>query len=82
MSDTEIYTPSEETLKNARVSEGQYEAMYKGSIEQPDIFWAVQAKRLDWVKKPTKIKNTSFEGDVSIKWYEDGVLNAAYNFLF
>ncbi|MCB1532924.1 MAG: acetate--CoA ligase [Alphaproteobacteria bacterium] len=79
MSDTEIYTPSEETLKNARVSEGQYEAMYKGSIEQPDIFWAVQAKRLDWVKKPTKIKNTSFEGDVSIKWYEDGVLNAAHN---
>ena len=71
--------PSPEILNNVNITEDQYDAMYKGSIEQPDIFWAVQAKRLDWVKKPTKIKNTSFEGDVSIKWYEDGVLNACYN---
>ena len=75
----EIYAPSAETLENARVSEEQYEAMYKGSVEQPDIFWAVQAQRIDWFKKPTKIKNTSFDGDVSIKWYEDGTLNACYN---
>ena len=32
------------------------------------------AKRLHWYKAPTKIKNTSFgPGDVSIKWFEDGV---------
>lgn len=75
----EIFKPSDDILKSVNITEEQYEAMYKGSIEQPDIFWAVQAKRLDWVKKPTKIKNTSFEGDVSIKWYEDGILNASYN---
>ena len=74
-----FFKPSSVITDNARISEGQYEAMYKGSIEQPEIFWAVQAKRLDWMKKPTKIKNTSFEGDVSIKWYEDGTLNACYN---
>ena len=28
-------------------------------------------------RPPTKIKNTSFAGDVSIKWFEDGVLNAS-----
>ena len=76
---TDTYKPSKETIENTAISEEQYEAMYKGSIEQPEIFWAVQAKRLDWFKKPTKIKNTSFDGDVSIKWYEDGVLNACYN---
>ena len=76
---TDTFPPSKETLNNTAISEEQYEAMYKGSIEQPEIFWAVQAKRLDWFKKPTKIKNTSFDGDVSIKWYEDGVLNACYN---
>ncbi len=27
--------------------------------------------------QPTTIKNTSFEGDVSIKWFEDGTLNAS-----
>lgn len=37
------------------------------------------AKRISWEKFPTKIKNTSFEGDISIKWYEDGILNASYN---
>ena len=76
---SEIYKPSKEIVENAHVTSDKYEAMYKGSIEQPDIFWAVQAKRISWYKQPTVIKNTSFEGDVSIKWYEDGKLNACYN---
>ena len=71
--------PSQDILDNVAISEGKYDAMYQGSVAQPDVFWAVQAQRLDWFKKPTVIKNTSFEGDVSIKWYEDGVLNACYN---
>ena len=73
------YAPSKDILKNVKISEEQYDAMYKGSIEQPEIFWAVQAKRIDWFKKPTKIKNTDFTGDVSIKWFEDGILNACFN---
>lgn len=76
---SEIYKPSKEIVENAHVTPDKYQAMYKGSIEQPDIFWAVQAKRISWYKQPTVIKNTSFEGDVSIKWYEDGKLNACYN---
>ena len=43
----------------------------------PDGFWAEQAKRLAWITPPTKIKNTSFHAAVSIKWFEDGVLNAS-----
>ncbi|MCB9983921.1 MAG: acetate--CoA ligase [Rhodospirillales bacterium] len=76
---TETFKPSADILNNIRISEDQYEAMYKGSIEQPEIFWAVQAKRLDWFKRPTVIKNASFEDNVSIKWYEDGQLNACFN---
>ena len=38
-----------------------------------------QAKRIHWYRTPTKIKNVSYTGDVSIKWYEDGVTNVAYN---
>lgn len=81
--DRKTYKPSEDILNNVNITEEQYDAMYKGSVEQPDIFWAVQAKRLDWFKQPTKIKNTNFGSkdnpDVSIKWYEDGELNACYN---
>lgn len=62
-----------------RISRSEYESLYKASIDQPDAFWAKQAKRLNWIKPPTKIKNTSFDGDVSIKWFEDGTLNACYN---
>jgi acetyl-CoA synthetase len=47
----------------------------------PDAFWAAESKRVDWIKPPTKIKNTSFTGDVSIKWFEDGTLNVAANCL-
>ncbi len=61
------------------VNAAQYESMYKGSVEAPEIFWNVQAKRLDWIKQPTIIKNTSFQKPVSIKWYEDGVLNVCAN---
>ena len=76
---SETFKVTSQLRDEAHVNHGKYDAMYGGSVGQPDIFWAVQAKRIDWLQKPTKIKNTSFENDVSIKWYEDGVLNACYN---
>ncbi len=42
-------------------------------------FWAKQAGRIDWYKPFSKVQNTSFTGDVSIKWFEDGELNVCYN---
>ncbi len=66
--------------KRAFVDEAGYKAMYAESVKNPDKFWAKHAKRLDWFKVPTKIKNTSFAYEkVSIKWFEDGVLNVSYN---
>jgi len=51
------------------------------AANEPDAFWAEESKRITWMKAPTKIKNTSFEGDVSIKWFEDGTLNVSANCL-
>ena len=42
-------------------------------------FWKKQTERLEWFKKPTKIKNTNFNAPVSIKWFEDGELNVTVN---
>lgn len=70
-------TPS--PLPTAHIDAAQYNALYRQSIENPDAFWAKIAERLDWVKKPTRIKNTTFNSPVSIKWFEDGILNACYN---
>jgi acetyl-CoA synthetase len=64
----------------AYVDDGAYRRMYAESVKDPVKFWARHAKRIDWFKAPRKIKNTTYEyPNVSIKWYEDGVLNVAYN---
>ena len=77
---THVYPVPAIWKKNAYVDMAGYAKMYAESLKSPDKFWAKQAKRLDWFKAPTKIKNTSFAYDnVSIKWFEDGLLNVSYN---
>jgi len=63
--------------KTAHVNAAGYREAYEQAATDPDAFWANEARRLSWMTFPTKIKNTSFTGDVSIKWFEDGVLNAS-----
>src|SRR3990167_7486912 len=75
-----IYEVPAEWKKRAYLDDAKYREMYARSIKDPNGFWAEHAKRLDWIKAPTKIKNSSFAANnVSIKWFEDGVLNLAYN---
>jgi acetyl-CoA synthetase len=79
MSD-KIYAVPAAWKKKAYFNEASYTKSYAESVKNPDKFWAKQAKRLDWIKAPKKIKNTSFAyPNVSIKWFEDGVLNVAAN---
>ena len=74
------YDVPPEWKKRAFIDAAKYKEMYERSVKDPNGFWAEAGKRLDWYKAPSKIKNCSFgPGNVSIKWYEDGVLNAAYN---
>ena len=75
-----IYEVPAEWKSRAYLDDAKYQEMYARSINDPNAFWAEQAKRIHWYKAPTKIKNTSFgPGNVSIKWFEDGVTNVAYN---
>ncbi len=55
----------------------KYRLMVNHAERDPEHFWAEQARRIPWLREPTIIKNTSFEGEVSIKWFEDGKLNAS-----
>ena len=75
-----LYPVPAKWKKNALIDDAAYQKMYAESVKDPAKFWAKQAKRLDWFKAPAKIKNTTFEyPNVSIKWYEDGILNVSYN---
>ena len=79
MSD-KIYDVPAEWSKRAWVDEAKYKEMYARSVSDPNGFWGEQAKCIGWMKPFTKVENASFEpGKISIKWFEDGVLNVAWN---
>ncbi|MEM8541143.1 MAG: acetate--CoA ligase, partial [Pseudomonadota bacterium] len=65
--------------KRALIDNDTYLKWYKQSVKNPEKFWAKHGKRIDWFKPYKKVKNTNFSGKVSIKWFEDGVTNVAYN---
>ncbi len=83
MSEVKIHPVPAEWKKRAYIDNDKYLAMYKRSVEDPDAFWAEEAKkRVDWIKPFTRVKNTSFKApDVSVKWFEDGTLNVSANCL-
>jgi acetyl-CoA synthetase len=77
MSENLLFHVKPETAANASVDAKTLRLMTNHASTDPNAFWADQAKRLDWIRFPETIKNTSFEGDVQIKWFEDGTLNAS-----
>ena len=79
MSNDPVFPVSEETAAHALIDNAKYKEMYRASVEDPDKFWGEHGRRVTWIKPYTKVKNTTFSGNVSIKWYEDGTLNACAN---
>src|SRR3984957_3030763 len=65
--------------KMGKLDAGEDFRRYRESIDDPNGFWGREGKRVDWIKPYSKVMNASFEGDVSIKWYEDGTLNVSAN---
>ncbi|MGE0522860.1 MAG: acetate--CoA ligase [Variibacter sp.] len=74
-----IYDVPADWAKRAYVDAAKYKEMYARSVKDPEGFWAEHGKRIDWTTPFTKVKNATYSGDVSIKWFEDGVTNVAYN---
>jgi acetyl-CoA synthetase len=59
-----------------RIKPDEYARRYAESLRDPEAFWAKAARRLDWIKPPTQVKDVSFDAsDLHIRWYADGVLN-------
>ena len=79
MSDVHVHRVQAAWKKRALIDNETYLKWYAESIKNPDRFWGKHGKRIDWFKPFTKVKNTSFDGKVSIKWFEDGVTNVSYN---
>jgi acetyl-CoA synthetase len=56
-----------------------YAALYRRSLEEPDAFWREQARRLDWIKPFTKVRDGDFTGEIRVRWFYDGTLNVSAN---
>ena len=80
MSEDLVFDVPENVKADALVDEAKYHEMYAESLRDPEAFWGEHGKRIDWTRPYTKAKNTLYSKEnVSIKWYEDGTLNACVN---
>ena len=82
MSSNSLYPVPQSTCARTLLDNDGYISMYQASIDNPDRFWKEQASRIHWFSQFTRVKNITFEPDnVSIRWYEEGKTNAAFNCL-
>lgn len=79
MSDNSFFPVTEAAAAHTLCDNDRYLEMYQASVDDPEAFWREHGQRIDWIKPYTKVKNTSYSDDVSIKWFEDGTLNACVN---
>jgi acetyl-CoA synthetase len=79
---TDLYPVNPDFAARARITRERYQRDYQASLDDPDAFWGQAAERLQWFKKPTRIKDVSYAlDDFHIRWFADGELNASVNCL-
>ena len=82
MSSNEIFPVPASWQGRGWIDEPTYRREYARSLLDPEGFWAEHAARLDWFRKPTRIRDVSYgPSDVHIRWFHDGTLNASVNCL-
>jgi len=73
------YPVSEKAKAHTHIDSATYDAMYKQSIEQPEVFWAEQAEKfIDWYKPWDSVVDVDLKS-ADIKWFSGGKLNVSYN---
>src|SRR5216684_1792726 len=78
MEQNEIFAPPAEFSKAASTKSMQeYERLYKSAQDQPEAFWAEQAKNLHWFKPWTKVLDWS--NPPFAQWFVGGKTNLSYN---
>ncbi|WP_172151741.1 acetate--CoA ligase [Pseudomonas tumuqii] len=70
---------TEAMRQRAHLNDDDYQRLYRQSIEQPETFWAEQAKAfLDWSKPWDKVYSGNLKkGQAS--WFKGGQLNVSHN---
>lgn len=56
---------------------GNYDVVFRKSIDEPDVFWAEAAGNIDWLKKWEKVLDDT--NPPFYRWFQGGELNVCYN---
>ena len=79
MSNVKVYDVKPEIAASAHINAESYHALYKQSIEQPELFWAEQAQQfLTWNKSWHTVMNYDYPTGF-IRWFEGAKLNVSVN---
>ncbi|MHA6792372.1 propionyl-CoA synthetase [Pseudonocardia bannensis] len=58
---------------------GEYQDIFRASVDDPEAFWLDAAEAIDWDVKPTRALDSS--NPPFYRWFPDGELNVAHNAL-
>ena len=79
MFDISRFPIADAVRRAAQLSQDDYQRLYRQSIEQPDTFWAEQAKRfLDWITPWHTVQHSDIKTGAA-QWFAGGQLNVSYN---
>ncbi len=82
MTDEKIYPVPAAIATSAWADRAKYEELYQASTNDPESFWRLQARRLNWIEPFTVVQDVSYDkDDLHIRWFSDGKLNVAENCL-
>ena len=76
MSD-QLYRVMPAIAEGAHLDEKTFAEWTKRAQTDHDGFWMEQSRRIAWMRPPSQVLSGDFSGDVHIKWFEDGTLNAS-----
>jgi acetyl-CoA synthetase len=78
-----VYEVLADAAQRAWIDDRKYREMYARSVQDPDGFWAEQARTfVTWSTPWTRVSDWSYDAkNLHIKWFIGGQLNVAYNCL-
>ncbi|MCS4314960.1 acetyl-CoA synthetase [Pseudomonas sp. BIGb0381] len=79
MFDISTFPTADAVRRAAQLSQEDYQRLYRQSVEQPDTFWAEQAKGfLDWITPWHTVQQSDIKSGTA-QWFAGGQLNVSYN---
>ncbi|PIB51952.1 acetyl-CoA synthetase [Pseudomonas sp. 2588-5] len=79
MFDISTFPTADAVRRAAQLSQEDYQRLYRQSIDQPDTFWAEQAKSfLDWTTPWHTVQRSDIKTGAA-QWFAGGQLNVSYN---